>query len=36
MVPDNIMITFLSEELDRKASNIADSICTALFTSSGA
>jgi hypothetical protein len=36
MVPYNIVITFLREELDRKASHIADGVCTTLFTASSA
>lgn len=36
VVPDNIMITFLCEELDGKASHIAHSVCATLFTTSRA
>lgn len=35
MVPDNVMIAFFREELDRKASDISNSICASLLTSSG-
>lgn len=35
MVPDNVIVSFLSEELDREASDIANSIGAALLTASG-
>lgn len=35
MVPDNVIVSFLCEELDRETSNIANSIGAALLTTSG-
>lgn len=35
MVPDNIVVSFLCEELDRETSDIANSIGAALLTTSG-
>lgn len=35
MVPDNIMISFFCEKLDRKPSDISNSICASLLASSG-
>lgn len=35
MVPDNIVVSFLGEELDRETSDIANSIGAALLTASG-
>jgi len=36
VVPDDIVVSFLSEELDRETTDIANSISTALLTASGA
>ena len=36
MVPYNIVIAFLREEFDRKASHIADGVCATLLTASSA
>jgi hypothetical protein len=36
VVADDVMIPFLGEELDRKATDVTDGVCTSLFTASGA
>lgn len=36
MVPDNVIVSLLCVKLDRKASNIANSVGAALFSASGA
>lgn len=36
MVANNVMVALFCIELDREASNIANCVCTALLTTSGA